>query len=66
MAPNIRIAVAGDWGKTPWQNGPFKWIVTSENSDSNDPHTVVCDTLDEAIIVLREWCKYWTPSKPNN
>lgn len=63
MPPDIRISVAGQWGKQDWWKGPFKWVVTScHDSASSMPKAVVCDTLDEAIIVLKKWCDLWTPA----
>ncbi len=52
--PDIRIVLAGEWGKLP-SEGPHRWIVL----DAHGSRPVVCETLEQALTVVRKWTELW-------
>ncbi len=52
--PDLRIVYAGGWNNGKG-DGPKKWVVL----DAHGSRPVVCESLEEAILVIRKWTEIW-------
>jgi hypothetical protein len=53
---DFRLVMAPDWNNGK-PGGKERWVVFDNTSKDDESHPVVCETLKQALHIIRTWAK---------